>query len=125
MNFVLAVLVVIVFAAILERARLITHVRDVVRRARANYSVVADPALTDEQKERRLRAETPQLFALLGRIVLWSVLALALPLAALWIGDRLAVLSLAAVLAVFMRLDFLLVLTAAGILVWWLSSRYR
>jgi hypothetical protein len=125
-SFILAALVVIGFALIIHRAGVAALVRDVTRRARANYSVVSDRSLSDEQKERRLREETPLLLALLARIVIWSTLALALPLAAVWIIDRLGLASLTAVLDTFLRIDFIIAITAAGLVAaWWLRRRRR
>jgi hypothetical protein len=111
------------FAGIAERARLPAHVRDAVQRARESYAVVSDRSLTDDQKERRLREETPRLMALLGRIVFGSLLALALPLGVLWALDRIGLISLPDVLDVLVRVDFLLVVSALGILAFWTVRR--
>jgi hypothetical protein len=122
-NVLLGVLMVAAFAGIAERARLPAHVRDAVQRARESYAVVSDRSLTDDQKERRLREETPRLMALLGRIVFGSLLALALPLGVLWALDRIGLISLPDVLDVLVRVDFLLVVSALGILAFWTVRR--
>jgi hypothetical protein len=124
-NVLLGVLVVAAFAGIVERARLPAQARDAVERARASYAVVSDRSLTDDQKERRLREEAPRLVALLGRIVFGSLLALALPLGVLWALDWIGLISLPDVLDVLVRVDFLLVVSALGILAFWNARRRR
>jgi hypothetical protein len=122
----LAVLVVFAFAGIVGWTRLPAHAGEVVHRTRGSYAVVSDRSLSDEQKERRLKEEAPRLFALLGRIVAGSLLALGLPLGALWVVDRLGLASLSGVLEVLVRVDFLVAVSALGVLWgWWLSRRRR
>lgn len=126
MSIVLALLVVAAFAGIVERTRLPAHVAEAVRRGQESYAIVSDPTLTDDRKERRLREETVRLFALLGRIVLGSLLALGLPLGVLWILDWVGLISLPEILEVLVRLDFLLAVSAVGIIaVWWGRRRGR
>ena len=124
MTLLLALLVVAAFAGIVGRTRLPAHAGEAVRRARGSYAVVSDPSLSDGQKERRLREEAPRLLALLGRIVAGGIMALGVPLGALWVADRAGLTSLPEVLDVLVRLDFLLAVSAAGIVVaWWLTRR--
>lgn len=126
MSLALALLVVAAFAGIVERTRLVAHVRVAMQRARGTYSIVSDPSLTDDEKERRLREEATRLFALLGRIVLGSLLALGLPLGVLWALDRFGWISLSEVLEVLVRLDFLVAVSALGVLaLWWGRRRAR
>lgn len=123
-NLILALLVVAAFAGIVEWTRITTDVQDAVRGAQGTYSVLSDPSLTDDQKESRLRQEAPRLFGLLGRIVFGSFLALGLPLGALWALDRLGLISFSEVLAILVRFDFLLAVSALGILaLWWMRRR--
>ena len=127
MSAILAILMVVAFAGIVTWTGVPAQAREVVRRTSASRAVVLDRSLTDQQKERHLRAEAPRLIGLLGRIVLGSALALALPLGALWMLDRLGLASLADVLAVLVRLDFILAVSAAGVLGawWWVGRRGR
>jgi hypothetical protein len=119
-SLVLALLVVAAFAGIVGRTRVVGHVRVAMQRARGTWSIVSDPALADDEKERRLRAESFPLLVLLGRIALGSVLALGLPLGVLWALDRSGWISMSEVLEILMRLDFLVAVSALGILtVWW------
>lgn len=126
MTLFLALLVVAAFAGIVGRMRLPAHAGEAVRRARGSYAVVSDRSLSDLQKERRLREETPRLLGLLGRIVAGGIMALGVPLGALWVADRAGLASLSEVLDVLVRLDFLLAVSVAGIVVtWWLARRGR
>lgn len=124
MSLFLAVLVAVTFAVIVERTGLPTHAAEVVRRARGSLAVVTDRALTDDQKEQRLRTEALQLFVLLGRLLGGIALALGLPLALLWIGDRLGWTSMREVMDVLLRIDFIVGISVAGVLVlWWMNRR--
>jgi hypothetical protein len=125
-SLVLALLVVGAFAGIVERTRVVGHVRVAMQRARGTWAIVSDPALADDEKEWRLREESFPLLVLLGRIALGSVLALGLPLGVLWALDRFGWISMAEVLEILMRLDFLVAVSSLGILtVWWGRRRGR
>lgn len=124
MSLFLAVLVVVAFAVVVQWTGVVTRAGEAVRRARGSYAVVADRSLSDDQKERRLKEEAPRLFGLLGGILGGSALALGLPLALIWLGDRLGLVSLAGVMAILVRVDFLVAVTVVGILAaWWIRRR--
>lgn len=124
MSLVLALLVVAAFAGIVERARLVGHVRVATQRARGTWTIVSDPDLTDDEKERRLRNEAFQLLGLLGRIAFGSCLALGLPLGVLWALDGVGAVSLSEVLEILIRVDFLVAVSAVAILAaWWARRR--
>lgn len=126
MSLFLAVLVVVVFAVVVQWTGVASRASEAVRRARGSYAVVADRSLSDEQKERRLKEEAPRLFGLVGLILGGSALALGLPLGLLWLGDRLGLVSLAAVMAILVRVDFLVAVTGVGMLtLWWTRRRRR
>lgn len=120
----MAVLVVFAFAGIVRMTHLPSHLREATHRAHGTYSIVSDRSLTDDQKERRLREATIPLVVLFGRIVAGSILALALPLAAVWAMDRFGFISLPDVLGVLVRIDFLVAVSAFGVLTaWWMRRR--
>ena len=123
MSWLLAILVVVAFVSIVHRTGLPAHASESIRRARASQAVVRDRALSDEEKERRLRAEAPHLLALFARITAGTILALVLPLAALWVLDWIGVASSEDVVAILARVDFILAVSALGILVAWLLGR--
>lgn len=126
LNLLLAVLVVAAFALLVQWTGVVSRAAEAGRRARGSYAVVADSSLTDEQKERRLKDEAPRLFGLLGLILWGSALALGLPLGLLWGADRLGMVSLSAVMAILVRVDFLMAVTVVGVPVaWWIRRRGR
>ena len=116
MSFLLAVFVVVAFAAVLERLHLPDRAREVRDRANDALAVLRDPALSDARKERELQGHSVALFRLLGILVGGSALALALPLAVVWLLGQVGVSSFGAVLSVLERLDFLAAVTVAGLL---------
>lgn len=114
MDVVWALLVVVTFAVLIERLGLPDRAREVARRSRDCLDVVRDASLDDAAKEERLRRQSLRLFGLFGRLAGGSLLALALPLAAVWLADRAGLASTAAVLSVLERVDFLVGVTVAG-----------
>jgi hypothetical protein len=123
MSWLLAILVVVAFAWIVHRTGLPAQASDSIQRARASQAVVRDRSLSDAEKERMLRGEAPRLLALFARIATGTILALLVPLAALWALDRVGLASRDEVLAILARVDFLLAVTGLGILAYWLRGR--
>lgn len=124
MSFAWAILVVGVFAAVLEILDLPTRAMEVGRRCRECLALLRDSTLTDEQKEKALQRETGPLFTLSCALAGGCVLAAALPLAALWGLDLVGWASLPAVWATLQRLDFLAAVSVAGGLAWLVLRRH-
>jgi hypothetical protein len=114
MNVFLALFVVVAFAAILEYLNLPSHARAVGRRSQHSLSVLRDASLEDREKEEALRRESGRLFRLLGLLVGGSVVALGLPLAAVWLLEQVGVGSFWGTLGFLERLDFLAGVTFVG-----------
>lgn len=114
MSFLLAALVVVVFALVLERLRLPDRARETGRRARESVDVLRDPELDDREKESALQEQSLRLFVLLGILLGGSLLALGLPLLGVWLLELAGVSSLESVLGVLERPDFLLGTVVAG-----------
>lgn len=115
MSFLLAALVVVVFALVLERLRLPDRARETGERARASLDVLRDPELDDREKETALQEQSLRLFGLLGILLGGSLLALGLPLLGVWLLELAGVSSLEAVLGVLERPDFLLATVVVGV----------
>lgn len=122
MSFLLAALVVVVFAAVLEGLDLPDRAREVGLRSRESLDALRDPSLDDREKEEALQAHSLRLFALLGILLGGSVLALGLPLGGVWLLDRAGAASFPRVLETLSRVDFLVGATVVGLLAW---SVYR
>ena len=69
MNFVLAVFVVVGFAAMLEYLNLPDRARRVRERSSRSLSVLRDDSLGDREKEEALQRQSRELFRLLGILV--------------------------------------------------------
>lgn len=114
MSFALAVLVVAGFALVVQRLGLPDRAREVGRRARESLEILGDRGRDDRSKERALRRQSGRLLRLLGLLVGGSALALGLPLLAVWLLELAGLASLAGVLSVLERADFLVAVTVAG-----------
>lgn len=125
MNLILAMVVVVGFAAVLELLDLPSHARDVSRRSQDCLSVLRDDSLTDREKEEALQTQTKHLFRLLGILGGGSLLALGGPLGAVWLLNQVGIGTFAGVLRILQRLDFLAGTVVAGAIAYTLASRFR
>lgn len=118
MEFVWAVGVVVGFAAVLEVLDLPERAREVGRRGRACLEVMQDASADDTTKEKELQQQAVRLFGLFGILAGGSLLALGLPLGAVWGLDAIGLAAFGDVLATLERLDFLAAVTVAGVAGW-------
>ena len=125
MSLGLAILVVAGFALIVSWSGLVGHAKEAGSRAQASLRALTDPSLEDDEKELRLRADALVLFRLLGQILLGSALTVLVPLGGVWFLGLAGIGSPSGVLEVLGRLDFLLVASLAGGLVYWCLGRVR
>jgi hypothetical protein len=125
MNFVLAVFVVLGFAATIERLHLPTRAREVGRHSTASLDVLRDESLDDAAKEEALQDRSRQLFRLLGILTGGSALALGLPLGIVWLLGQVGIGSFGGTLAVLQRIDFLAGTTVVGLLAYFLVQQVR
>jgi hypothetical protein len=106
-TFTLSVLVVVAFAGILQVLNLVGCAQEVHERGMDCLRVIRDPSMTDAAKETHMQRNARRLFALLGTLTGGSMLALALPLALVWLLSAMDVASFSSVLAFLQRADFL------------------
>lgn len=125
MTIVLAVFVVIAFAAAIEYLELPRHARDVARRGGETLRVLRDASLTDAEKEEVLQRHAKRLFVLLGVLAGGSVLSLGVPLLVVWGLETVGVGSFHGTLVVLQRIDFLLGTVVIGGLAYFLIKRVR
>jgi len=120
-----ALFVVLGFVVVVLKTDVVGHASHATERVRASVRVVRDPSLGDDEKERHLRRGAGALLGLFVRIAASTALALALPLAAVWLLDRAGVASWDAVTALLVRIDFLGVVSVAGLAGGWVARRGR
>lgn len=120
-----AVGVVLGFAATIEALDLPSRAREVGRRGRECLGVLRDPSLDDAAKEERLQRHALRLFGLFGILAGGSLLALGLPLGAVWGLDLVGWASFPDVLDVLERVDFLAAVTVAGLVGYVVLRRVR
>lgn len=108
MSFASAICVVVIFAILVGILQLPARAIEVVDRSSACMSIVRDPTMDDADKERELQNHALRLFHLIGILGGGSILALGLPLGAVWALDFAGLVSLTSVLSILQRLDFLL-----------------
>ena len=124
MSFVLALVVVVGFAATIEYLNLPEQARTVGQQSSDALAALRDDAMSDREKEEILQRRARQLFGLLGILVGGSLLALGGPLAAVWLLEQVGVGSFWDTLAILERIDFLAGVTVAG-LVGYSLTRWR
>lgn len=125
MNVVFATIVVVGFAVTIERLHLPDRAREVYRHSTECLGVLRDDALSDREKEEALQRRARRLFALLGLLLGGSALALGVPLLGVWLLGQVGVGSYGGTLEVLQRLDFLVGVTAIGLLGYVLVHRLR
>lgn len=114
MNFLWATFVVVAFALTIARLNLATRVREVALRVKDCLNVLRDPSMDDKAKERILQHHTLRLLGLFGLLVGGSILALCLPLSAIWLLELAGVTSVEVVLSALGRVEFLVSVTVLG-----------
>ncbi|PQJ35623.1 hypothetical protein BSZ35_14375 [Salinibacter sp. 10B] len=125
MNVVLAVFVVVGFAATIEYFDLPLHARNVTQRGSDSLAVLRDDSLSDLEKEEALQRQARRLFGLLGILAGGSILALGAPLGIVWLLGRVGIGSFERTLSVLQRLDFLGGTILVGALAYLFIQRLR
>lgn len=118
MSVFLACLVVAVFALAVGWLDLPSRAREAGAGARETLAALRDPSMDDRARETALRRQAVRMFGLFGRLAGGGLLALGLPLLGVWLLELGGVGSLASVLSVLERPDFLAAVTVTGLLVW-------
>jgi hypothetical protein len=103
-----AVFLVVGLIVLIRQFRLVERSGDVVAIGRRSWKVMRDPTRSDEAKEKALQTNAMQLLPLFLILAVGGAAAVLLPLAAVWVGDRLDWISLDATLAVGLSPVFLI-----------------
>lgn len=125
MSFALALFVVLGFATTIALLGLPGRARAAVADSLECLEVLRDPELPDERKEALLRRLAARLGISALVLVGGSLVAIGLPVGAVWIVGRLGVSSLPDVLSVLERPYFLIGTAVGGLVGWWAVRRLR
>lgn len=117
--------IVVAFAVLLVRLRVVSSSREVIALSRQAMAVITDQTLTDRDKERRLQAYTGALLKAFLFIVVGSAAAVGVPILLVWALEFTGVLQLNAVLAVTVSWSFLLAATLVSVPLFYLLSRKK
>ena len=112
-----AIFLVVVFVILIQLLGLTKKSGDVVRIARHSMKIISSSKLNDEQKESKLQKNSQKLFGLFFILAFYGAIAILIPLAGLWLCDRLGWLSLADVLDTTISPTFLIVSSILAIVV--------
>ena len=104
-----AIILVVGFVILIQLLGLTAKSRDVVRIARHSMKIISSSRLNDEQKESKLQKNSQKLFGLFFLLAFYGAIAILIPLAVLWLCDRLGWLSLSAALDTAISPMFLIV----------------
>lgn len=107
MTFALAAFVVVGFAGILHVLDLPAYARETGRRSQECTKILRDSSMDDRAKEEALQDQAQRLFALLGILGGGSLLAIGLPVGAVWVLDLVGIASVWDVFNMLERIDFL------------------
>ena len=114
-NVIGAIAVVLIFSLLVHVTRLADFTRQAIAVSKHAAAVVRDPARTDDEKEREVQGDTIKLLRLLSLLIAGSVVALAVPVALLWLASRFGWVGFDATMALFVRWDFLVAATVVGV----------
>lgn len=121
MNALLAVLSAAMIAVLFERLGVVSRASKVSRIAAESLRVVRDPDVSDRIKEKALRGSAVRSASLGLQIIGLSLLAIVIPLAALSAMEAVGFGSVASVLSIWQRLDFILGAAILGTIAFFIS----
>ena len=120
-----AIILVIGFIVLLQLLGITKKSHHVVRIALHSMKIIGSSRLNDEQKESKLRKNSQRLFGLFFILALGGAIALLIPLAVLWLGDFLGLVSLDAVLTTTVSPAFLIISTISAIAILYLKPNHQ
>lgn len=118
-----AMLLVVGFLISIQLLGVTKKSRNVVRIALHSLKIIGSSRLSDEQKESKLQKNSKRLFGLFFIQAFGGASAILIPLGVIWLGDRLGLLSLSAVLATTVDPVFLIVSSLLAIAVLYLKPK--
>jgi hypothetical protein len=115
MNVVGAFAVIGLFIWLVHVLKLVTLAADAIAVSRRSAAVMRDAALDDDAKEAALQQGAVRLMKLALLMLVGSAVALAAPMAAVWLLELAGIMSVDGVVAILLRWDVLLLATVVGI----------
>ena len=120
-----AIALVIGFVVLFQLLGLGENSSQVIRISRRSVEIISSSQLSDEQKESRLQKNSQKLFGLFFILAFKFAIAILIPLAILWLGDRLGWLSLSNVLDTTVSPIFLTVSSILAIAIFCLQPNKK
>ncbi len=108
MVFIIAVLTVVIFSVLFKKTGVYTLTISMLGEAKEASTLVRNPGLSDEEKEKALQKMTLRLFKGFARIAILSLVLLLVPALVIYSLDVLQVASFDAVIDTLLRTDFII-----------------
>lgn len=123
-NFIGAAVIVALFGVLIHLLGIVDRTRDVVSICRNAVTILQDPRVADDEKEKQMRQNSLRLFTLLAILIAGTLIAVTLPLFAIWLVQFSGLWSVNEVLNLFLRWDFLIGATVFGVLAYLASVKW-
>lgn len=125
MSYAGATFFVISFTILLFSLGLVRIAKDAIDISRQSVAILRNPKVTDLEKEKTIQANAIGLFVILGKILLISAIAIAVPLGLIYSLDMAGLLSFASVLEAMQDLKFLTIATVLGFIIYFVQKKIR
>lgn len=119
-----AVLVILMFAILLNVVRLVPKTREVISIGQEAIATLRNVTLSDEEKEHRMQKSSLRLVGLLFILTAGTLVALLVPLGLIWLSEFVGLFSVDGVLKMFLRWDFILGGSIIGIAAYLISDKW-
>lgn len=116
--------VVIFFTLLIYLLGIIQKTRQTIEISQKALQVIRDPRISDEQKQQLVQASSLKLFSLLAILVIFTAVAILIPVGIIWLAELGGLVSLDGVLGLMVRWEFMLAATAVGIAVYLALSKW-
>lgn len=124
MDFLGAVLVIVLFVILLNVVRLVPRTREVLSIGQQAVDTLRDSTLTDDEKEHAMRQSSLRLVRLLLILAGGTLVAILLPLVLIWLLELAGIFTVAGVLDMFLRWDFIIGGSVVGIATYIVSVKW-
>jgi hypothetical protein len=116
--------VVIFFTVLIYLLGIIQKTRQTIEISQKAVEIIRDPSISDEQKQQLVQASSLKLFSLLGMLVIFTAVAILIPVGIIWVAELVGLVSLDGVLRLMVRWEFVTAATILGIAVYLALSKW-